>query len=515
VFAIVISLCLGWWFRSGDRSEAVGMILLAFTGVLGLAMAAVILYYTKDIMGKIKVLNEWTDSVLKGNLDATVDMGSSDDEVSRLSYSLSKMLREIKGAYSAVHKEAVEHKQQSIEHQRLAEAAQIGTKQLSDALARLKETQLELMQKERMHVVEQLVRGVVHDFGEAMMPIQGTIDNLLAYPEKLVDKAGTVQHLQTINEAVQKAGKSLKNLAGIYHLPQERSFGPADLSRLVEKTVEMLTPRWKAEANAKGIRIDVRKNLQTVPLVAGDEGDIQDAITNLVMNAVEAMPGGGTMLVSTYADKTFVTLEVRDTGKGMTQEVRKRCVEPFFSTKNGAGTGMGLTIVNSVVHRHGGSLKIESEVNKGTRVIVKLRVWDESLGGNKASTPASPSARKLVILVVDDDPLTLKVIGRNLEASGHSISTAAGGVEGLEKIKKGKFDIAIVDKAMADMDGIALANAIKEVSPFTPVVMLTGYADIMREERDIPDSIDVLLPKPVTMADLNKALNEAASGMKS
>jgi nitrogen fixation/metabolism regulation signal transduction histidine kinase len=272
VFAIVITLSLKWWISSGNHSEILTTIFLALTGILGLVMTAVIICYTKDILNKIKILNEWTDKILKGDLEAVTHLGTSDDEISRLSYALSKMLREVKEAYSALHKEADEHKQQSLEHKRLAEAAQFGSKQLSDALNRLKESQQEIMQKERLHVYEQVIRGVVHDFGEAMTPIQGTMDILLSHPKKLEDKAEVIQHLQTISESVQKATKSIKNLAGIYHTPQERSFGPTHLNSLIERTLILLEPRLKA--NVKGQNIEVRTSFQSIPLVAGDESEI-------------------------------------------------------------------------------------------------------------------------------------------------------------------------------------------------------------------------------------------------
>lgn len=513
VFAIVITLSLRWWLNSGERSEALATIFLSLTGVLGLAMTAVIIYYTKDILGKIKTLNEWTETVLKGNLDATVNLKPSDDEVSRLSYALSRMLREIKQAYSEIHKEASENKQQSLEQKRLADAAQIGTKQLSDALNRLKESQHEIMQKERLDVYEQVIRGVVHDFGEALTPLMGTIDLLQAHPEKVQDQGGMAQHLQIMSDALRNARKSLKNLAGIYHVHVDRSFGPVDINCVIERTMSVLEPRWKAEARSRGVSIDVRSNLQSVPSVVGDESDMQDVITSLIMNSIEAMPDGGTITISTHADRAFVTMDVRDTGKGMTEEVRRRCLEPFYTTKAAAGTGMGLTIVHSIVHRQKGTLSIETGPGKGTRIVVKIPVWSEMFNKQKVVETVVPGNRKVSILLVDDEALSLKVLAGNLLSCGYDVIPATGGQEALAKFKENHFDVVIADKAMPGMDGVALAAAVKEISARTPVIMLTGYADIMREEGDVPGVIDFLLSKPITMEDLNKTLSQV-TGMK-
>lgn len=510
VFAIVITLSLRWWLNTGERSEALATVFLSLTGVLGLVMTAVIVYYTKDILNKIKTLNEWTDTVLKGNLDAAMPLKPSDDEVSRLSYALSRMLREIKQAYSEIHKEATEHKQESIEQKRLAEAAQVGTKQLSDALKRLKESQHEIMQKERLNVYEQVIRGVVHDFGEALTPLMGTIDLLKVHPEKMRDRDEMSQHLQIMSDAVHNARKSLKNLAGIYHVHPERSFSPVDVNRVIERSMSLLEPRWKAEANSRGINLAVRSNLQSVPSVAGDESDLQDVITNLIMNSIEAMPDGGTITIATYADKAFVTIDVRDTGKGMTEEVKRRCLEPFYTTKATAGTGMGLTIAHSVVHRHKGTMSIETEIGKGTRIVVKLPVWSEMFHKKKTVDAVGPGDRKASILLVDDESLSLKVLAGNLSFCGYAVTPVTNGAEALARFKENRFDVVIVDKAMPGMDGVALAGAIKEVSAGTPVIMLTGYADVMREEGDVPDVIDFLLSKPTTIEELKKALADVA-----
>ncbi len=510
VFAIVITLSLRWWLNSGERSETLAIIFLSLTGLLGLVMTALIIYYTKDILGKIKTLNEWTETVLKGNLDAAVDLKPSDDEVSRLSYALSRMLREIKQAYSEVHKEASEHKQQSLEQKRLAEAAQVGTKQLSDALNRLKESQHEIMQKERLHVYEQVIRGVVHDFGEALTPLMGTIDILKACPEKVQDQGVMAQHLQVMSEAVHNARKSIKHLAGIYRVHQERASGAVDINRVIERVISLLEPRWKNEARARGVKIDVRSDLQSVPSVAVDESDIQDVITNLLMNSIEAMPDGGTITISTYADKAFVTLDVRDTGRGMTDEVHRRCLEPFYTTKSVAGTGMGLTIVHSVVQVHKGTLKIETAPGKGVRVVIKLPVWSEMLRKQKTVENVRLDNSRMSILLVDDDPLSLKVLAGNLSFYGYDVTPVTSGQEALARFKERQFDVIIADKAMPGMDGVALAGAVKELSPGTPVIMLTGYADVMKEEGDIPAVIDYLLSKPTTMEDLGRALANVA-----
>ena len=513
-FAIVIVVSLRWLLQAVDSSGFLSAILLVLTGVLGFAMAVVILYYIRVYFKKISTLNEWTDAVLKGDLDVVVDIKASDDEVSHLSYAMSRMLREVKQAYSEIHKEASEHKQKSLEQKRLAEAAQEGTQQLADAFVKLRKSQQDIVEKERLNVYEQVIRGVVHDFGEALTPMQCTVDLLLSEPEKMQNREEMSQHLQTMSDAVTNASKSLRNLAGIYLANPERSFGPVDVNRVIERTISVLGPRLKTETDFRGVKIDIRPIFQTIPPVLGDESDMQDVITNLAINAIEAMPIGGTIVIATSTDQTFVTIEVRDTGRGMTEEVHKHCLEPFFTTKDVAGTGMGLTMANSIIYRHKGSLNIQTGPGRGTRITVKLPVWREVSPGKETTDAGKSGQHRLSVLLVDDEALTLKVLTDSLSFLGCSVIPATNGQDALFKLRAERFDVVIVDKAMPGMDGVDLANAVKERSPGTPVIMLSGYADVMRQEEGVPDSVDFLLSKPITMEDLGKALTQVVSMKK-
>jgi len=242
--------------------------------------------------------------------------------------------------------------------------------------------------------------------------------------------------------------------------------------------------------------------------VSGDETDLEDAVAALVLNAMEAMPGGGTITVSTEIQGPWVVLEVRDSGEGMSDEVRNRCLDPFYSSKKRMGAGMGLTMVASTVYRHRGSLKIESEAGIGTRIFVTLPLWKER-AVEEALGLQDMRGRNLRILVVDDDPWAREAAVIAFKAMGYAVEAVADGLQALARLKAEKFDVVFVDWAMPVMSGDQLAVAIKKTFKNMPVIMLTAFGHAMIAEDSIPPCVDVMLLKPVTMKDLEKAVAQA------
>ncbi|MFQ5875240.1 MAG: response regulator, partial [Dehalococcoidia bacterium] len=199
-----------------------------------------------------------------------------------------------------------------------------------------------------------------------------------------------------------------------------------------------------------------------------------------------------------------VVLEVSDTGTGMTDEVRQRCLEPFFSTKGERGTGLGLAMVYGIIQRHQGTLAIASEPGQGTTFLIRLPVHTEQ--AERKPQEAEGLSRRLKILVVDDEPPVREVATTYLTGDGHTVEIATNGCEGLEKFLAGWFDVVITDQGMPEMAGDQLATAIKKVAPDKPVVLLTGFGDLMVASGEPPLGVDIILSKPVTLPALRQAL---------
>ena len=290
-----------------------------------------------------------------------------------------------------------------------------------------------------------------------------------------------------------------------------------NLGELVLQTIEHTRPRWKDQAQAAGVFIEVKTDLQKVPPMIGEEFAIREILTNLIINAVDAMPAGGTITLGTALESELVRLWVRDTGTGMTEEVRQRCFEPFFTTKGAQGTGMGLTTLYGIVQRHGGTVEVESKLGQGTTFNIRLPIKFIQ-PEPPAPTAATALQRKLHVLVVDDDQALCDVAEASLTNDGHTVEIACDGEMALTLLKAGKFDLVLTDKAMPQINGEQLAAAIYQIAPALPVILMTGFGDLMKTAGEKPLHVSEVLSKPFTQAMLRSALEHAlaaSSGQRS
>ena len=200
-----------------------------------------------------------------------------------------------------------------------------------------------------------------------------------------------------------------------------------------------------------------------------------------------------------------MVLEVIDTGTGMSDKVLKQAMEPFFTTKEEEGTGMGLAMVYGTLQRHNGNLEVESEVGVGTTFRFRLPVHTET-SEITATLEVEPFPAGLRFLVVDDEQRVRDMVGEFLIRQGSTVETAANGRDALQKFHQNEFDLVITDRGMPEMNGDALAEAIKEESPNMPIIMLTGFGEMMISTEDRPEGVDVILGKPVTPAALRQAV---------
>jgi len=255
---------------------------------------------------------------------------------------------------------------------------------------------------------------------------------------------------------------------------------------------------------ASGATVTVTTELRDVPAIRGNETDLREVVINLLFNAVDAMPHGGAITVATGTEGDSIVIEVRDTGRGMTEEVRQRCLEPFFTTKGERGTGLGLAIVYGIVQRHGGSIDIQSEVGKGTVVVVRLPVLPTGSG----ELPPNGAARlgPLRVLLVEDEPQVRDIEAEYLRGDGHYVETADDGRQAMDRFGRGRFDVVVADRAMPVMNGDQMTAAIKQQSPKTPVLLVTGFADMPIEGIEAAHQPNMILRKPITQMALRQAI---------
>jgi len=299
------------------------------------------------------------------------------------------------------------------------------------------------------------------------------------------------------------------------------------LGRVVTQVVTLTRARWLNMPQERGVVIEVETSVpDDLPPVLGSDSEIRDALTNLVLNAADATPNGGTLTLRAYAVcegpgaaagenapqlPTHVRVEVSDTGVGMDEETRRKCMEPFFTTKGERGTGLGLAMVYGTIQRHSGEIEITSELQKGTTVSLILPAARADASADGKQIEVRRPARGLRILVVDDDLLLLKSLRDTLEADGHQVVVADGGQAGIDAFVAAKargepFTVVLSDLGMPHVDGRKVASVIKSASPDTPVVLVTGWGQQMHAEKDMPSHVDRVLSKPPRLSELREAL---------
>ncbi|NUM35767.1 MAG: response regulator [Candidatus Brocadiae bacterium] len=277
---------------------------------------------------------------------------------------------------------------------------------------------------------------------------------------------------------------------------------------LLQQVASLTEPKWKEQPRAKGITIEMEMNFQTIPLVMGNEADLREALTNVIFNSVDAMEKNGKIILCTELNHPYVTIKIYDTGKGMTKEIKQRCLEPFYSTKGKEGTGLGLSMVFGIVQRHEGHLEIISEENKGTCIVINLPFVAENKVEKKPEESKEIKIRPLKILVAEDDPNVREVISLYLEEEGHKSVITSDGLEALQKFPTEPFDLVITDQAMPNMSGDQLAKKIKYISPEMPIILLTGFTSFLNSDNIASYGIDFVMHKPLNRNKLQQALSK-------
>ncbi len=395
-------------------------------------------------------------------------------------------------------------------------------KELETAYNELRQTQAAVLQQERLKALGQMASGIAHDVNNALSPVVGFSDIILRGDFGLDARAK--KYLKYIRTAGEDIAHIVARLREFYRTREDNeSLHDISLNQLVEQVVEMTRPRWRDIPQSSGITIEVETDLSPdVCGLPGIESEIREAFTNLVLNAVDAMPQGGKITLRTRVVQQLnaekypkqIAVEVIDTGMGMNEETRKRCLEPFFSTKGKRGTGLGLAMVYGVVKRHEGTIDILTELGKGTtfRVLIPVRNGLGKGAGDEDIVPIPP----LQILCIDDEPLLRELIKEILERDGHEVEVSDGGQSGLDEFRLARergrpFDVVITDLGMPYVDGRQVAKTVKQESPGTPVVMLTGWGAFMKEEGAAQEQVDGVLSKPPRSRELREILSKLSA----
>lgn len=389
----------------------------------------------------------------------------------------------------------------------------IGVGGIAIDISERKKSEKVLIQSERLRALGQMAGGVAHDFNNLLAIILGNTQ-LLERGLERYRKEEITKRLRVIAQTAYEGGETVRRLQHFTQreVPTE-NFARLDLNEIVRSALCSTSPRWKDEPEAKGVTIKMKEELGKLPPLLGNRSELMEVLTNLIFNAVEAMPDGGRITIKTKAKKNKVLLYFTDTGEGIPKRIRDKIFDPFFTTKGPKASGLGLSTSYGIINHHKGDIKVESTEGKGTaftiNIPIPLEVPQDEEKLKDEDLEKVPSRK---ILVIDDEERVRDVLGGILKNEGHRVTLAEIGRKGLNEFKKTHFDLVLTDLGMPEMSGWELAKRIKEINPDVPIGMITGWALAPTKEKMKKEGVDFILFKPF---DYPKVVSEVNALLKS
>ncbi len=377
---------------------------------------------------------------------------------------------------------------------------------LREAHERLEHSQAQLVQTERLRALGEMAAGVAHDFNNLLAVILGRAELLQRRTTDPESKRG----LEAVRKAAQDGADTVRRIQEFTRTRQSRSFVAVDILDVVREVVELTRPRWQDEAQSRGLRYDVTVQGEAVP-VAGHPDELREVFTNLLSNALEAMPTGGACQVRARTHDGTVVISVEDTGCGMSEDTRRRIFEPFFTTKGPRGNGLGLAVTWGIIQRHQGIIDVASTIGEGTRFTISLPAGTQAAIPSEEHLEPSPPAPDARVLVIDDEPEVRSILVDLLEDGGYTVVQAADGAEGLRQLQAGSFDIVLSDVSMPGLSGWNVASACRAQFPGCHVGLVTGWGDQLDPDLIASSGVAFVLAKPFHAADVLRRVRDALS----
>ncbi len=363
----------------------------------------------------------------------------------------------------------------------------------------------QILRTEKLVALETMASGVAHDFNNLLMTILGNVQ-MISFQTQDEQLTG---RLRSIEKAVHEGARTVRRLQQ-FHERDTKAGGPlpsTDVGQTLAEVADASRSQWEAILREKGRSGDFRMELEPDCTAAIHPADLREVATNLISNAVEALPTGGTVTLACHNADGWVVANIADTGKGISEEVARRVFDPFYTTKGVGHSGLGLCVSMSLIHRSGGEIEVHSKLGKGSTFTIRLpRAEVTEVKPHSAAPALKPRTHRL--LVVDDDDDVLGILRDMLRFKGHKVVALQNAEEALQLIEKEDFDLVLTDLGMPVVSGWDIARRVKEKDPGVPVVLLTGWG-VQYEEEDLTDhGIDKVLSKPLSWDNLLEAVQE-------
>jgi signal transduction histidine kinase/CheY-like chemotaxis protein len=371
---------------------------------------------------------------------------------------------------------------------------------MKGAFDELRATQAQLVQSAKLNALGEMAGGVAHDFNNILAAILGHTQLLL----QTVEDPEVRRQLGVVEQAALDGAQTVRRVQEFTRVRQDERFETLDVNRVLYGVVELTRPAWEAGAKRRGLVLNIHLDLKATCTVAGAASELREVFTNLVLNAVDALPMGGDLWITSADDADRVRVQVRDTGVGMDADTRARVFDPFFTTKDVKGTGLGLSVAYGIVTRHRGSIEVQSSPGGGAVFTVTFPVG--ATREEREAPEGGPPPASLRALVVDDEATVLAVLAEMLGSLGHQVTASLGGPAAVEVLRGEVFDVVFTDLGMPDVNGWDLASVVKSRRPECAVVLVSGWGFQLEEEAAAARGVDRVLAKPFSFLDVETVL---------
>lgn len=360
---------------------------------------------------------------------------------------------------------------------------------------------------DKLRALGQLASGVAHDFNNSLAAILGRAQLIL----RRVKDDELIRSLGIIVTAAEDAAATVRRIQTFARKSVAAELELLDVGGLLGDAIEITRTRWQNEARAAGLNVDVTLNAEEGLLTLGNASELREVFVNLIVNAVDAMPQGGSLNICCKHNGERLRLRFADSGIGMQEDVRERVFEPFYTTKGVLGTGLGLAVSYGIIERHEGLISVESKLGKGTTFYIDLPRAESTGASKQQHRPDAPMA-SLSVLVVDDEKFVRETLAEMLVDLDHKVVTVDGGREALERVASDDFDLVFTDLAMPEMDGWETARAIRKQRPELPVVLVTGYGATAQPPSGEHDLVAGIIGKPFDFEQVTGTIARVCNG---
>jgi len=404
------------------------------------------------------------------------------------------------GAYGEKEQKILEqiagHVAVAVQNAQLYDGAKRAYEETRRAYDELNAAQEYMIRSEKLRALGEMAGGVAHDFNNVLTIILGRAQLAI----ESVDDPVLKKSLTAIEQAALDGAATVRSLQEFTRVRKDRIADPVNVSHMVMSALQMAEPRLKESREKDGIAIEVSTELNVKESVLGDIAELREALINIIFNAVDAMPEGGKLSIKAWREDRQVVLSIADTGVGMSDETKDNIFDPYFTTKGPSGMGLGLSMAYGIITRHSGDIGVESSPGEGTTFYVRLPLGGEEMQ-NGSSSDSLNAKGKAKILLVDDDPNVNEVLELMLSQIGYEVTAVTHGQEAITLFMQGYYDLVITDLGMPDVSGWDVAEAVKQKSPETPVVLITGWG--VQVDSAQRDKVDGVIAKPFSRQTLS------------